>query len=59
VDGTERAELIAALHQAATFREGPNERLLDALATGDNRPDVKNWSTCEPACHGGVSRSQP
>jgi hypothetical protein len=37
VDETERAELIAALHQAATFGEAPldvNERLLDALTTG-------------------------
>jgi hypothetical protein len=42
VDDTERAELIAALHQAATFAEGLldlNERLLDALASGENRPD--------------------
>jgi hypothetical protein len=39
---TERAELIAALHQAAIFAEGLldlNERLLNALATGENRPD--------------------
>ena len=42
MDETERAELIAALHQSATFGEGMldlNERLLDALATGQNRPD--------------------
>jgi hypothetical protein len=41
VDDTERAELIAALHQAATFAEALldlNTRLLDALATGENRP---------------------
>jgi hypothetical protein len=40
VDETERAELIAALHQAATFGErllNLNERLLNALATGENR----------------------
>jgi hypothetical protein len=39
---TERAELIAALHQAATFGERLlklTERLLDALTTGENRPD--------------------
>jgi len=44
VDDIERAELIAALHQAATFGEGLldlNERLLDALTTGANRPDVE------------------
>jgi hypothetical protein len=44
VDETERAELIAVLHQAATFGEGLldlNERLLDALATGTNRPDAE------------------
>jgi hypothetical protein len=44
VDDTERAELIAALHQAATFGEALldlNERLLDALTTGANRPDVE------------------
>jgi hypothetical protein len=32
------------LHQAATFGEGLldlNERLLDALTTGENRPDAK------------------
>ena len=42
VDDTERAELIAALHQAATFAEALldlNQRLLDALTTGENRPD--------------------
>ena len=41
---TERAELIAALHQAATFAEGRldlNERLLGALTTGENRPDAE------------------
>jgi CHAD domain-containing protein len=42
VDETERAELMAALHQAATFAEALldlNTRLLDALTTGENRPD--------------------
>ena len=42
VDETERAELIAALHQAATFAEALldlNTRLLDALTTGENRPE--------------------
>jgi hypothetical protein len=37
LDEIERAELIAALHQSATFAEGLldlNERLLDALTTG-------------------------
>jgi hypothetical protein len=37
-------ELVAALQQAATFGEGLldlNERLLDALATGENRPDLE------------------
>ena len=44
LDETERAELIAALHQAATFGEGLldlNERLLVALTTGENRPDLE------------------
>jgi hypothetical protein len=44
VDKTERAELIAALHKAATFGEGLldlNERLLAALTTGVNRPDAE------------------
>jgi hypothetical protein len=44
MDDTERAELIAALNQAATFAEGLldlNERLLDALTTGENRPDLE------------------
>ena len=39
MDETERAELIAALDQAATFAEallGLNERLLDALTTDEN-----------------------
>jgi hypothetical protein len=55
---TERAELIAALHQAATFAEGLldlNERLLDALTTGAIGQTSKNWNICEPACHGGAS----
>ena len=42
VDETERAELITALHQAATFAEALldlSTRLLDALTTGENRPD--------------------
>ena len=42
MDETERAELIAALHQSATFAEALlelNERLLDALTTGAYRPD--------------------
>jgi plasmid stabilization system protein ParE len=37
-------QLIAALHQAATFAEALldlNERLLDALASGENRPDLE------------------
>ena len=44
MDETERAELIATLHQAATFAEALldlNTRLLDALTTGENRPDVE------------------
>jgi hypothetical protein len=44
---TERAELIAALHQAATFGERLlklTERLLDALTTGENRPDSEELS---------------
>jgi len=44
VDDTERAELIAALHESATFAESLldlNERLLDALTTGENRPDAE------------------
>ena len=44
VDDTERAEMIAALNHAATFAEGLldlNERLLDALMTGANRPDAE------------------
>jgi hypothetical protein len=44
VDDTERAELIAALHQAATFAEALldlNTRLLDALTTGEQRPDAE------------------
>jgi len=43
MDQTERAELIAALHQSATFGEGMldlNERLLDALDSDVNRPTV-------------------
>jgi hypothetical protein len=55
VDETERAELIAALHQAATFAEALldlNTRLLDA----ENRPTPTNWSTCAPGWPGGVSR---
>jgi hypothetical protein len=42
MDANERTELFAALHQTATFGEGLlelSERLLDALATGENRPD--------------------
>ena len=41
MDETERAELIAALHQAAVFGEGLldlNERLLDALHNGRESP---------------------
>ena len=60
VDETELAELIAALHQAATFGEGLldlNEQLLDALTNGANRPEHQGTGvTGEPACHGGVSR---
>jgi len=44
VDETERAELIAALHQAVASGEGLldlNERLPDALTTGANRLDVE------------------
>ena len=43
MDDTERAELIAALHQSVTFGEGMlelNERLLDALTSDANRPDA-------------------
>jgi hypothetical protein len=43
-DETERAELIAALHQSVAFGEGMlelNERLLDALSPGDNPPDAE------------------
>ena len=45
MDETERAELIAALHQSATFGEGMldlNERLLDAPASDTNRPTVED-----------------
>jgi hypothetical protein len=45
MDETERAELIAALHQSATFGEGMldlNERLLDALASEANRPTTED-----------------
>jgi hypothetical protein len=45
VDDTERPELIAGLHQSATLAESLldlNERLLDALTTGANRPDARN-----------------
>ena len=41
MDETERAELIAALHQSAAFGEGMldlNKQLLDALASDTNRP---------------------
>jgi hypothetical protein len=44
IDETEHAELIAALHQTATFGEGlldRSERLLNALVTGENRPDAE------------------
>jgi hypothetical protein len=44
MDDTERAELIAALHQTATSGEGMlelNERLLDALTSDTNRPDAE------------------
>jgi hypothetical protein len=44
MDDTERAELIAALHPAATFAEALldlNERLLNVLASGENRPDCE------------------
>jgi len=42
MDDTERAELIAALHQSAAFGEGMlelNERLLDALTSNADRAD--------------------
>ena len=45
MDETERAELIAALHQSATFGEGMldlNERLLDALDSDVNRPTAED-----------------
>ena len=45
MDETERAELIAALHQSATFGEGMldlNQRLLDALDSDVNRPSVED-----------------
>jgi hypothetical protein len=44
IDETEHAELIAALHQTATFGEGllnQSERLINALVTGENRPDAE------------------
>jgi hypothetical protein len=44
IDETKRAELIAALHQTATFGEGllnQSERLINALVTGENRPDAE------------------
>jgi len=43
MDKDERAELIAALHQSTVFAEEMldlNERLLDALSPGANRPDT-------------------
>jgi hypothetical protein len=45
MDETERAELIAALHQSATFGEGMldlNERLLDARDSDVNRPTAED-----------------
>jgi hypothetical protein len=55
VDETERAELIAALHQPAAFRRGVLD-LKSGCSTRSQRASVarmlRNWSTCEPACHG-------
>ena len=45
MDETERAELVAALQQSATFGEGMldlNERLLDALDSDANRPTAED-----------------
>jgi hypothetical protein len=47
--------LVAALHEAATFAEALldlNTRLLDALATGENRPDSEELEYLR----GGLSR---
>jgi hypothetical protein len=57
VDETERAELIAALHQSATFAEGLldlNERLLDALTRGPepSRRRRTGVSACRPVTLG-------
>jgi hypothetical protein len=45
MDETERAQLIAALHQSVAFGEGMlelNELLLDALSSGANPPDAED-----------------
>ena len=61
MDETERAELIAALHQSATFGEGMldlNERLLDALDSEVNRPSVEDLRTCARGWNVGERRWQ-
>jgi hypothetical protein len=59
MDETERAELIAALHQSVAFGEAMpelNERLLDALSPGASRPTPMRSSTCERGSGAGRSR---